>query len=189
MSREDKMSKKICCTGSLSQFYLGMTDYNCCGVPEPKRKKLSLLKKKLEKLKSLLLFARFNIAVSSEEIEKSSKGWVPLGTAKSTNWEVCTFQQLLMQRNKRIPQEAFPLDILQKEYPTEILCNCLQCFFSRARRVDRTHYSPRTLYQMLCGFLRIARWILQISSIGKMLVLRNYMVCVIRYFDHSVKLM
>ena len=38
------MSEKICCLGSLSPFCLAMTDYNCCGIPEPKHKKLSFIK-------------------------------------------------------------------------------------------------------------------------------------------------
>ena len=60
------MSEKICCPGSLSPFCLGMMDYNCCGIPEPKRKKLSLSKKKP---KPLSPSACFNTTVSSEEIE------------------------------------------------------------------------------------------------------------------------
>lgn len=98
MSREDETSEKICCPGSSLLFCLGMTDYNCCGIPEPKCKKLSLSKKKKpEKLKPLSPSACFNTTVSSEEIEKSSKGCVrPVGTAKSTNWVVHTFQQWLM---------------------------------------------------------------------------------------------
>ena len=76
MSREDETSDKICCSGSSSPFCLGITDYNCCGVPEPKRKKLSLSKKP----KPLLPLAHFNTTVSSKEIVKSSKGCVPVGT-------------------------------------------------------------------------------------------------------------
>ena len=110
---------KICCSGSSSPFCLGMTDYNCCGIPEPKRKKL-------KKPKPLLPSAHFNTTVSSEEIEKSSKECVQVGTAKRTNWAVCTFQQWLMQRNNRVPQEVFPEDILQKKYAIETLCSCLQ---------------------------------------------------------------
>ena len=142
MSREDETSEKICCPGSLSPFCLGMTDYNCCGAPEPKRKKLSLSKKKLEKPKPLSPSACFKTTVSSEEIEKSSKGCVPVGTAKSTNWAVCTFQQWLIQRNKRVPQEAFPQDILQKEYPTETLYNVL---FRRPGE-SKGHNTPLALF-------------------------------------------
>jgi len=39
-----------------------------------------------------------------------------------------------------MPQESFPDDILQKEYPTVTLCRCLQCFVSEARRVNGTQY-------------------------------------------------
>ena len=136
------MSEKFCCPGSSSPYCLGMTDYNCCGVPEPKRKKL---KNKPEKPKPLSPSSRFNTTVSSEEIEKSLKGCVLVGTAKSTNWVVRAFQQWLMQRNKRVPQEAFPQDILQKEYPTENLCNCLQRYVLEARRVNGTQY-PLALF-------------------------------------------
>ena len=75
MSREDKTSEKICCSGSSSSFCLGMTEYNCCGIPEPKHKKLSLSKKP----KPLSPSACFNTTVSSEEIEKSSNRCVPIG--------------------------------------------------------------------------------------------------------------
>ena len=157
MSREDKTSEKICCLGSSSTFCLGMTNYNCCGVPEPKHKKLSLSKKKLEKPKPLMPFSHFNTTVSSEEIEKSSKGCVPVGTAKSINWVVCAFQQWLMQRNKRIPQEAFPQDILQKEYPTETLRNCLQRYVSEARRVDGTQYPLALFTKCFVDYIGIQR--------------------------------
>jgi len=46
MSENDGRGENIPCPGSSSPFCLGMTEYNCCGVPEPKRKKLSLQKKK-----------------------------------------------------------------------------------------------------------------------------------------------
>ena len=54
------MREKICCPGRSSPFCLGMTDYNnCCGVSEPKYKKFSLSKKKLEKVKPLLVANRY----------------------------------------------------------------------------------------------------------------------------------
>ena len=76
MSREqeeEQKSEKIHCPGRLLPFYLGMTDFNCCGIPEPKRKKLSLSKKI-----PLSPSSHFNFAVSSEDIEKSSKGCIPV---------------------------------------------------------------------------------------------------------------
>jgi len=147
MSRKDaKKSKKICCSGTWSPFCLGMMDYNCCDILEPKHKKLSLSKKKPKKPKPLSPSARFITTVSSEEIEKSSKRCIPVGTTKSTNWAVRTFQQWLMQKNKHFPQEVFPQDILQIEYPMETLCNCLR-FISEARRVNGTQYSlPNALW-------------------------------------------
>ena len=65
---------------------LGMMDYIIIVVFQNQRaKKASLLKNP----KPLLPSAHFSTTVSNKEIENSSKWWVPVGTAKSTNWMVC----------------------------------------------------------------------------------------------------
>ena len=118
MSEQEELRDFIRCPGN-NPFCLGMTEYNCCGVPEgvpePKRSKLSLAKTRA-KTKPLSPTSRFNVTVTEEEIDKSSKGCIPVGTARSTDWAVRTFQQWLKQRNERIPQEVYPADILQKPY-------------------------------------------------------------------------
>ena len=73
MSREDEKNKKICCHGSLSPFCLGMMDYNCNGVPEPKRKKLRLSMKKGEKPKPLSTTTCFNNCLFMIMSEKTQK--------------------------------------------------------------------------------------------------------------------
>ena len=103
-----------------------MTEYNCCGLPEPKRSKLSLAKMKLT-TKPLSPASQFNITVTEEDIEKLSKGCIPVGTASSTSWAVHTSQQWLKWRNECIPQEVFPADILEKRYAT-IMWFATLCF-------------------------------------------------------------
>ena len=57
--------------------------YNCCDIPEPTCKKLSLSKKKkTEKPKPLCLSAHFTTTVSSEGIEKSKSVVGPAKTIK-----------------------------------------------------------------------------------------------------------
>ena len=51
-------------------------------------------------------------------------------------------------------QALYPSDILEKPYDCDLVCSCLQRFVSEARRADGTEYSPKTIYQMLCGMLR-----------------------------------
>ena len=54
-----------------------------CGVPpEPKRSKLSLAKKKPLTLSPT---SRFSTIITEEDIDKSSKGCIPVGTARSIN--------------------------------------------------------------------------------------------------------
>ena len=93
------MTSSDFCPGSISFLPIGMADFDCCGMSksqdkveekadEPKTKwmKLSLLKRK-----SLSPLSRFNVTVTEDMVEKSSKGNIPKGTAKATIWAQCTF--------------------------------------------------------------------------------------------------
>ena len=149
MSEQEELCDFVRCPGN-DPFCLGMTEYNCCGVPpKPKRSKLSLAKTMATALSPT---SRFNVTVTEEDIDKSSKGCIPAGTAKSTSWAVCTFQHWIKQRNERLQQELYPVDILQKPYAADVICNSLQCFVSEVKRMDGTPYPLKTLYQILCGF-------------------------------------
>ena len=65
------MSETFVFLAACHHFCLEMMDYNCCGVPESKGKKLSLSKKKLEKSESLSPSTCFNTTVSNEKITTS----------------------------------------------------------------------------------------------------------------------
>ena len=150
MSEQEELCDFVRCPGN-DPFCLGMTESNCCGIPpKPKHCKLSLAKMKAPALSPT---SRFNVTVTEKDINKPSKGCIPAGTAKSTSWAIRTFQQWIKQRNERLPQELYPVDILQKPYATDVVCNCLQRFVSEAKRMDGIPYLPKTLYQILCGLL------------------------------------
>ena len=59
------------------------------------------------------------------------------------------FKEWIDQWNKCC-KEVYPSDILES-YDSDLACNCLQQFVSKARRADGTQYPPKTLYQMLCA--------------------------------------
>ena len=125
-------------------FCLGITEYSSCGVPpKPKRSKLSLAKKKALVLSPT---SWFNVTVTEEDIDESSKVCIPGGTVRNTNWAVRTFQQSIKQKNKCLPQEVDPVDILQKPHATDIVYNCLQRFMSEAKRMDMMPYPSMILY-------------------------------------------
>ena len=97
--------------------------------PKAKRQKLPLhLKKKV-----LSPSSRFNITVSNAEIEKSSKGYIPKNTSRSTSWAVHVFTQWMEQRNKCM-EFTYPFYLLEKAYGHSIICECLQRFVSEARK-------------------------------------------------------
>ena len=177
---DGKPIKKRRCPGN-SQYCLGLPEWDCCGTqdlletvqskeadgvnptseslrtvnnddttPMVKKQKLSL---QLQKEKKVLSpSSRFNTTVSNEEVNKSSKGCIPKNTSRSTSWTVRVYKQWIEQRNKRM-DVAFPTDLFEKKYNTEIICDCLQHFVSEARRADGIEYPHKTLYQLLCGLL------------------------------------
>ena len=150
MSEQEELHDIFRCPRN-DPFCLGITENSSCGIPpKPKSSKLSLAKKKALALSPT---SRFNITVTEENIDKLSKECIPVGTVRSTNWAVHTFQQSIKQKNERLPQEVDPVDILQKPYATDVVCNCPQRFVSEAKRMDGTPYPSMTLYQMLCGLL------------------------------------
>ena len=151
MSEQKELRDFVRCPGN-DPFCLGMTEYNCRGILlKPKYSKLSLAKTKALAVSPT---RQFNVTVTEEDIDKSSKGCISAGTVKSTSWAVRTFQQWIKQRSERLLQEVYPVDILQKPYATGVVCNCLQRFVSEAKRMDGTPYPRMTLYQILCGLLR-----------------------------------
>ena len=95
MNEQEELHNIFRCPGS-DPFCLGITENSSCDIlPKPKRSKLSLAKKKALALSPT---SRFNITVTEEDIDKLSKEYIPVGTVRSTNWAVCTFQQSIKQK-------------------------------------------------------------------------------------------
>ena len=69
---------------------------------------------------------------------------------------MCVFFEWVKYRNE-CGGNVYPIDLLDKLYPCNVLCECLQRFVSEARRADECEYPPKTLYQLLCGLLRHTR--------------------------------
>jgi len=142
-----------------------MTDYNCYGkdfVPAAKKRRTGRKSKPLKLSLKNQCFLQpcscFNVTADEKQIEKSSKGSIPKNTNRSTSWALCTFQDWLIQRNRQAPNgETFPSDLFEKPYPLSVLNDCLQRFVLEAKRADGTEYSPKTLYQLLCGLLQHSR--------------------------------
>ena len=143
---------------------------------ERKRKSLSLPKpsKKL----ALSPTSRFNTTTDAE-VQEASKGYVPANTAKSTGWAVNTYTIWARQRNARDgdKENAYPVALLEKEYPPAIVCSSLQRFILEARRSDGTKYPSKTLYAILCGLLRHSREVQVDPEIERTVVLRSFLRC------------
>ena len=163
---------------SNSPYCLGKTEYECCDLndfvpdreenmptgrkhilPEktgPNPKKICVDRENIPTTASsgkLSPSKRFNKIVTDKEVEEASKGYVPVNTARSTGWALRVFLEWAAQDNKHNRDRASPLDLLDKEYSCDTLCNHLKRFVAEARRGDGTPYRPKTLYQILCGLL------------------------------------
>ena len=69
-----------------------------------------------------------------------------------TCWAVRVFNQWIEQQNKHM-DATYPFDLLEKQYNSNIISECLQWFMSEARRANGTYYPPKTIYQMFLGLL------------------------------------
>ena len=129
------MTSSDFCPGSSSPFWLGMADFDCCGMSKSRDKaeekadkpKTKWMKLSLSKQKPLSPSSRFNVSVTEDMVGKSSKGIIPKGTAKATIWAQRTFYDWITQRNKR-NAEVIPSDLFDKPYPIEVMNSCLQRF-------------------------------------------------------------
>ena len=177
------------CPGD-SPACLGMVDFNCCGTANPedahasdsedfvtensKQKKLPLKSSKKAKLPSSPS-TRFNATVSEEEIAKTSKGFVPVNTARSTGWALKTYQTWASQRNQHYKDQC-PVDLFNKPHPPDISCNVLQKFVTKKRMDLLILPRPCTSFFVGCYGTPVAcRKIHQIFLTGRMYSSRNCM--------------
>lgn len=119
------------CPGN-SPCCLGIIEFDCCGTNKQKPDENALEFQQSKKARTsakgkvpLSPSSRFNKTATESEISKPSKGVVPPSTTRSTNRAQRVLQEWVMQRNKR-NKEKFPVDLFDKPYSVEVICNCLQ---------------------------------------------------------------
>lgn len=97
---------------------------------------------------------RFGSPTSEEKLSKAAKGVVPSNTANNTRWAESNFLNWVRERNKRVPDEPVPLDLL-KSHNADLVSKQLCRFVLETRREDGNRYPPATLRSLLSALNRI----------------------------------
>uniref|UniRef100_A0A1X7UUI7 Uncharacterized protein n=1 Tax=Amphimedon queenslandica TaxID=400682 RepID=A0A1X7UUI7_AMPQE len=79
--------------------------------PPRKRRRLSLSSNKKNK-------GRFGAPVDEEQVVEASKGVVPENTKRRNQWALRNFNQWMENRNRQVPDDVIPQDILHCQDPT-----------------------------------------------------------------------
>ena len=116
--------------------------------PTPKRKRLSLSRKKNVDTMSA---SRFTFT-TSPKVDEMKRKVIPKNTDKCTQWALKAFNDWTESR-KEAGEKVPPEDILCTD-DEQILCNWLCRFFTEVRKGDGSHYCPRSLSSMLAGLQR-----------------------------------
>ena len=87
---------------------------------------------------------RFDFAIDDDDFQELSKCFVPANTAADTRKCVCLFQEWAKERNLRFKEDKVPEDILVTD-DHQSLCHWLCKFCTEIRKVDGTHYPPRSI--------------------------------------------
>ena len=127
-------------------------------TPPKKKLKLSLNRKKTVSTSELstLKASRFAAPVSEEEVKEAAKGVVPSNTKKNNAWAERSFDAWVQERNKLMPGDPVPTDLLQC-HDTSIVSKYLKYFVLEARTQDGKKYPPSTLRSLLSGLNRILK--------------------------------
>ena len=89
------------------------------GWLDPPKKKLKF---------SLKSKSRFASPTDKEKFSEAAKGVVPENTKKNNSWAEKTFLVWIEERNKAVPEDPVPIDLLSGHYPT-VLCKYLRYLF------------------------------------------------------------
>ena len=101
--------------------------------------------------------SRFGRPTTSEELEKSSKGFLPKNTEKNDLWAMRVFQEWVQNRNAETDKKDHcPEGVLNTD-DAEVLAKWLSLFVMEVRKKDGTEYPPATIHLLLCGLQRIMR--------------------------------
>ena len=122
-------------------------------APPAKKKKLSLsLKKKARTFRSSA--TRFATPVSEVHFVEAAKGVVPMNTKRNNAWGERAFRAWVEERNKTMPSDPVPDDLLACHDPT-IVSKYMRYFVLEARAKDGKKYPPATIRCILSALSRI----------------------------------
>ena len=116
--------------------------------PTPKRKRLSLSRKKKVDTMSA---TRFKFT-TSPKVDEMKRKVIPKNTDKCTQWALKVFNDWTESR-KEAGEKVPPEDILCTD-DEQILRNWLCRFFTEVRKGDGSYYCPRSLSSMLASLQR-----------------------------------
>ena len=114
--------------------------------PPKKKLKLSLSSKK----------PRFAAPVTAEKLHEAAEGVVLDNTKKTNAWAVNTFTAWSKERNKLIPEDPVPEDLLSC-HDLSIVSKYMRCFVLEARNQAGEKYPPSTSRSILCGLNRVLK--------------------------------
>ena len=104
---------------------------------------------KLKKRRKLAPSDNFKASSDQEEIDRITKGYVPMNTQKSTNWAIEVFNEWRCSRSS-LDDEECPSDLLYVG-DADKLNFWLPQFINEVRQTDGNPYPPRTIHQLLAG--------------------------------------
>ena len=96
---------------------------------------------------------RFSFVASDEILKKASNGVIPLNTEYSSHWAEKNFLSWAENRNKKMPNDPVPMNLLQSHDPG-LVCKHSCCFAMEIRKEDGELYPPATIRSLLCGLNR-----------------------------------
>ena len=145
-------------------FCLGLSEWcPCCVKMERPAKSLKLKRPRVNSSRQQTVKKskeaddeRFSFDVTCEDLSKFKEGECPVNTEKNTEWAIRNFESWRMARNSRYPDEQCPPTVLCSTEENQ-LCDWLCKYISETRKVDRTEYTPRSLYLLLAGLQRYIR--------------------------------
>ena len=115
--------------------------------PPPKKKpKMSLKKASTSRFAS----------VSVEKYTEAAKGMVPDNTKKNNVWAERTFHAWAEERNRKMPSDPVPSDLLSCHDPATV-SKFLRYFVLEARNQTGEKYPPATIRSILSGLNRILK--------------------------------
>ena len=99
---------------------------------------------------------RFASPVSENDLIIAAGGVIPANTKASTQWAERNFISWITERNKVVPNDPVPVDLLSC-HDAELVCKNLCRFVLETRNSNGQPYPPATIRSLLSGLSRILK--------------------------------